>query len=66
MSVTKFDEKRMYAVRCPSCKLAMNVIGTTLNEEKYIRCMHCKAIGRTANWTKGAYDGKHINPKQRI
>lgn len=52
---TKFDEKCMYAVRCPSCKLAMNVIGTTLNEEKYIRCMHCKAIGRTANWIKGAF-----------
>lgn len=50
----KADEKRMYAVRCPSCKLIMNVIGTTLNEEKYIRCMHCKAIGKTINWIKGA------------
>ena len=52
--VMKADEKRMYAIKCPSCKLVMNVIGTTLNEEKYIRCMHCKAIGRTANWIKGA------------
>lgn len=50
----KADEKRMYAIKCPSCKLVMNVIGTTLNEEKYIRCMHCKAIGRTTNWIKGA------------
>ena len=52
--VVKADEKRMYAIRCPSCKLIMNVIGTTLNEQEYIRCMHCKAIGRTANWIKGA------------
>lgn len=50
----KFDEKRMYAIRCPSCKLVMNVIGTTLNDDRYIKCMHCKAIGRTANWIKGA------------
>lgn len=53
-STDKFDEKCMYAIRCPSCKLIMNVIGTTLNEEKYIKCMHCKAIGRTTNWIKGA------------
>ena len=55
---TKFDEKRMYEVRCPSCTLAMNVIGTTLNEQKYIRCMHCRAISRTANWIKGAFRWK--------
>ena len=57
-SVDKFDEGRTYALRCPSCKFAMNVIGTTLNEEKYIRCVHCKAIGRTANWIKGAFRWK--------
>ena len=53
-STVKADEKRMYAVRCPSCKLIMHVIGSTLNEEKYIKCVHCKAIGRTINWIKGA------------
>ena len=54
----KFDENFMYAVRFPSCKLAMNVIGTTLNEQKYIRCMHCRAISRTANWIRGAFRWK--------
>ena len=57
-STDKFDEGRTYALRCPCCKFTMNVIGTTLNEEKYIRCMHCKAIGRTANWIKGAFRWK--------
>lgn len=57
-SMDKFDEGRTYILRRPSCNLAMNVIGTTLNEEKYIRCVHCKAIGRTANWIKGAFRWK--------
>lgn len=48
-----FDEARVYACRCPSCKRFMNVHGGTLNEAKYIKCWNCGALGRTNKWIKG-------------
>lgn len=48
-----YDEGRIYAVRCPSCRLAMNVPGGTLNTDKYIKCPYCGALGKTRNWVKG-------------
>ena len=52
-STWKADEKRVYAVRCPSCKRFMNVPGVTLNTEKYIKCWNCRALGRTDKWIAG-------------
>ena len=49
----RFDERRVYAARCPSCKKFMNVPGVTLNTERYIRCRNCKAIGKTMKWVQG-------------
>ncbi len=49
-----YDERRIYAVRCPSCKLFMNVAGATLNEDKYIKCINCKAQSRTVKWIGGS------------
>ena len=51
----KFDNMRVYACRCPSCKRFMNVPGTTLNNEKYIKCWNCGAKGRTEKWIGGSY-----------
>lgn len=48
----RFDEKRIYAVRCPSCHCFMNVPGITLNNDKHIRC-RCGAIGKTEKWIAG-------------
>lgn len=48
-----FDESRIYVTRCPSCRLAMNVPGVTLNTDKYIKCWSCGALGKTKNWVKG-------------
>lgn len=49
---SRFDEKRIYAVRCPSCHQFMNVPGVTLNEDKHIKC-RCGAVGRTDKWIEG-------------
>lgn len=49
----KFDESRVYAARCPSCRRFMNVPGITLNTEKYIKCYNCGAQGRAEKWAKG-------------
>ena len=51
---TKYDEKRAYACRCPSCKRFMNVSGTALNNDKYIICWNCKAISKTKKWVEGS------------
>lgn len=51
--VLRFDEKRVYAARCPSCKRFMNVPGVTLNNEKYIKCWNCRALGKTKKWVEG-------------
>ena len=48
------DEKRAYAVRCPSCHLAMTVAGVTLNTEKRIKCMNCGAQSRTDTWIRSS------------
>ena len=48
-----FDETRIFAVRCPSCKLFMNVPGVTLNKDKYIKCHNCGAQSKVTNWVKG-------------
>ena len=52
IQTNRYDEKRIYAVRCPSCRQFMNVPGITLNNDKYIRC-RCGVIGRTDVWIKG-------------
>ena len=49
---TKYDERRIYAVRCPSCHQFMNVPGVTLNKDKHIKC-RCGIIGRTEKWIEG-------------
>ena len=49
----KFDEGRVYAGRCPSCKRFMNIPGVTLNNDKYIKCWNCGARGRTEKWVAG-------------
>lgn len=48
-----YDEKRVFAVRCPSCKLFMNVPGITLNKDRYIKCYKCGAQSKVTNWVKG-------------
>ena len=50
----KADVNRCYAVRCPSCKLFMNVAGASLNNERRIKCMNCGAESRTENWIRGS------------
>lgn len=48
------DEKRAYAIRCPSCHLATVVVGSTLNTDKYIKCPNCGAISRTDTWIRSS------------
>lgn len=48
----KFDISSMYAVRCPNCKLVMNVAGISLQKPKeHIMCKHCKCIAKAQTWT---------------
>lgn len=53
-TVKKFDSRRVYAVRCPSCKRFMNVAGDSLNGGQLIKCRNCGARSRAENWVKGS------------
>lgn len=45
------DISRVYAVRCPCCKLFMNVAGISLqNPKDHIMCKNCKCIAKAQTW----------------
>lgn len=47
----KIDTSRVYAVRCPNCKLFMNVAGISLQKPKeHIMCKNCKCIAKAQTW----------------
>ena len=60
----KFDESRVYTCRCPSCKLALNISGISLNasysKDKLTRCPYCHASSRTKKWVEGGRTWKTL------